>query len=142
VRGVIQPDPARQADVSCPENGSDRSETCSLVMMLDAWLCAVLGLTPKHLATPALSRPRKVPAAYILRPGLGARWVCSAHRYVPSATTGISKVSSNSVPWKKSNCSRRIEAAGKLAAIPGEPQTMAAGQPGEVVIVVEVPSRS
>jgi hypothetical protein len=36
----------------------DRSESCSLVMMLDTWLRTVLGLTPKRLATPALSRPR------------------------------------------------------------------------------------
>jgi hypothetical protein len=51
-----------QADVSAPRMAPDRSETCSLVMMLDAWLCTVWGLTPQRrdpsVATPALSRPR------------------------------------------------------------------------------------
>ena len=146
-----------------------------------------LGADPKRFATRALSRPPKVPAAYILRTGLGQPWVCSAHRYVPSVTTGIFTVSSNSVPWKKSNCSRRIEAAGEPAAPSSSPcatpfpasrrpwlsaqtsrrrwqprtnkppgagvggilrdhrrvgKPRLAGQPNEVVIVVEVPSRS
>jgi hypothetical protein len=56
---VIQPDPAAPKPTSRARRmAPDRSETCSLVMMLDAWLCTVLGLTPKGLATPALSRPR------------------------------------------------------------------------------------
>ena len=47
VGGVIQPDPgSAQAGLVSEERLLDRSETCSLVMMLDAWLCTVLGLTP------------------------------------------------------------------------------------------------
>jgi hypothetical protein len=99
--GVTRPDaaPPRPAS-SAWRLAPDQSETCSEVMMWDTWLRTVLGLTPKTFATPALSPPRKVPAAYISRTGLGTRWVCSAHRYVPSAITGMSTVSSNSVPWK------------------------------------------
>jgi hypothetical protein len=56
--GVAQPDPAPPKPTSrAPRMAPDRSETCSLVMMLDAWLCTLLGLTPKRLPTPALSRP-------------------------------------------------------------------------------------
>ena len=56
---VIQPDPAPPKPTSRARRmAPDRSETCSLLMMLDAWLCTVLGLTRKRLATPALSRPR------------------------------------------------------------------------------------
>ena len=55
---VIQPDPAPPKPTSRARRmAPDRSETRSLVMMLDAWLCPVLGLTPKRLATPTLSRP-------------------------------------------------------------------------------------
>jgi hypothetical protein len=44
---------------------------------------------------------------------IGARRIPSAHGYVPLATTGISTVSLG--VWGKSNCSRRIEAAGTPA---------------------------
>jgi hypothetical protein len=54
--GVIQPDPAPPKLTSRARRmAPDRSETCSLVMMLDAWLCTVLGLTP------SASRPQRCP---------------------------------------------------------------------------------
>jgi hypothetical protein len=47
-----------------------RSERCSLVMMLNAWLRTVLELTPKRLATQMLSRPRPTtPATHDLGAG-------------------------------------------------------------------------
>jgi hypothetical protein len=51
---VIQPDPARPSR-HLGARRPDRSDTCSLVMMLDTSLCTVSGLTPKRLATPASS---------------------------------------------------------------------------------------
>jgi hypothetical protein len=46
--GVIQPDPAAPKPTSRARRMAlDRSETCSLVMMLDAWLCTRLGLAPE-----------------------------------------------------------------------------------------------
>jgi hypothetical protein len=58
VGGVIRPDPAPPKPASRARRmAPDRSETCSLVMMFDAWLCTVLGLTPQTPRNPSVVPP-------------------------------------------------------------------------------------
>src|SRR6478672_9064653 len=55
-QGTLPPAPPRPAS-RARRMAPDRSDTCSLVMMLDTWVRTVFGLTPRRRATPALSRP-------------------------------------------------------------------------------------